>query len=295
MGDYFRWILLIVGVLLLAYIYLSGRSKRRDADYIPGHLQDDPDPLFADHRAERKADPAAPMEMPETAELPSSFEMFEAMTDDVEPGADAFDDDMDFFRPLEDMPEPEAGQSQKLFSSIAEKIEAFSARLTPKRKERLAATAARAKQPTEADAGEEKIIALNIMAPEGYVLDGGQLHRVFVQRGYEHGDMGIFHSRYKGKTIFSIANMLEPGRFDADTMNGMETPGITLFLQLPGPIAADVLFEVLVSEAGDLARALGANVLDSQRSTLTKQTIQHMREGIYEYMHRQKYFSAVPR
>ena len=290
MGDYFRWILLVVGLLLLAYIYLSGRSKRKDTDF-PGQASESQDPLFADHRSERKETPDEPLpEMPE----PESFESFD--TSPVEDGP-VFDDDMDFFTPLEDMPteDRDKNQSQKLFATIAEKIDAFSARLTPRRKERMEASAAKAGEPAVSDPGEEKIISLSVVAPEGYVLDGAQLYKVFVQRGYEHGEMGIFHSRYKDKTIFSIVNMVEPGSFDLESIDSMQTPGITLFLQLPGTIAADVLFEVLVSEAGDIARALGGTVLDSQRSTLTKQTIQHMREGIYEYMHRQKYFGARQR
>ena len=72
------------------------------------------------------------------------------------------------------------------------------------------------------------------------------------------------------------------------------TPGITLILQLPGPVSADVSFEVLISEAFEMANELNANVLDGDRNTMSKQTLQHMREGVYEYMHRQKYFGSVP-
>ncbi len=292
MTDYFRWVLLVVGLLLLAYIYFSGRSKRKDSDF-PGHTGEPVDPLFTDHRSDRKMSDTE-LATPETPAEP--FDVFDPAPADDDQGP-SFDEDMEFFTPLEDMPEQSntSGQSQKLFSSIAEKIEAFSARLTPKRKERMEASAARSNQNADAEQGEEKIISLNVMAPEGYVLDGVELYNIFLQRGYEHGEMGIFHSRYDGKTIFSIVNMIEPGSFDLDTIDTMQTPGVTLFLQLPGTIAADVLFEVLISEAGDIARALGGTVLDSQRSTLTKQTIQHLRESIYEYMHRQKYFGAKQR
>ncbi|MCB1754892.1 MAG: hypothetical protein KDJ38_05195 [Gammaproteobacteria bacterium] len=285
--EHFRWILLIAGLLLLVYIYLSGRNKRNGTNYLSGRSKDDADPLFTDHRSERKmSDRGEPFQ---TAQ---DFDDFDPIPGDEE---QPFDEDLDFFKPLEGMPEPRGSQSQtRLFSSIAEKIEAFSARLTPKRKERIEASAARAKNKNPAEAGEEKIISLNVMAYDDDVLDGAELYAVFSQRGYEFGDMGLFHSRYKGRTIFSIVNMVEPGSFELETIDSLQTPGITLFLQLPGPIAADVLFEVLVSEASDIARALGATVRDSQRSTLTKQTIQHLRESIYEYMHREKYFGSRP-
>jgi cell division protein ZipA len=106
--------------------------------------------------------------------------------------------------------------------------------------------------------------------------------------------MNIFHSMHNGSTVFSIAKMVEPGFFDINNPESFQTPGVTLILQLPGPVPADVAFEVLVSEAFEIANELGATVLDERRSTLTKQTVQHMREGIYEYMHREKYFGNVP-
>lgn len=286
-SDYFRWILLVAGILLLAYIYLSGRGRRNDSS-MPGPSGDTSDPLFTDHRTERKISDSEP-----SFQADDKFDDFNIAPTDP---SGSRDEDLDFFTPLEDM-QPEsadAGQTN-LFSSIAEKIEAFSARLTPNRTERMEASAARAGNNPPTDGGEEKIISLNVMAHEGQMLDGAELYAVFTQRGYQFGEMGLFHSRYKDRTIFSIVNMIEPGSFDISTIETAHTPGITLFLQLPGPIAADVLFEVLVSEASDMARVLGATVRDSDRSTLTKQTVQHLREDIYQYMHREKYFGARQR
>jgi cell division protein ZipA len=282
--EYFRWILLIAGLLLLAYIYLSGRRKNSDTNYIPGRSEDD-DPLFTDQRSERKGVSPEP-----SFTVSDDADLFTPLENEF----NVSDEDLDFFTPLEDLPtERETERAPtRLFASIAEKIEEYSAKLSPKRKERMEASAARANA-SDGPQGEEKIISLNVMAPEGYHLEGVELHAIFTQRGYEFCDKGLFQSRYKGRTIFSIVNMVEPGSFDPQNMDTLQTPGVTLFLQLPGPISADVLFEVLLSEASDLARATGAIVHDSQRSTLTKQTIQHEREGIYEYMHREKYFSGA--
>ncbi len=293
--EYFRWILLIAGILLLVYMVFSGRRKRSDSNYMGRPNEEDVDPLFTDHRAERSQTNAREP----VATEPDAFDRFEPSIN-LNNGVDdqrIDDDDMDFFTPLEDLPQGSTNtvQQLRLFASIAEKIESFSAKLTPKRKERMAASAARAGNEKTVQSSEEKIISISVMAAEGATMDGAEMYAIFSQRGYEFGEMGIFHSRYKGKKIFSIVNMIEPGSFDINDIASLETPGVTLFLQLPGPIAADVLFEVLVSEASDIARTLGASVRDSQRSTLTKQTIQHMREEIYQYMHRQKYFAAKVR
>jgi cell division protein ZipA len=181
------------------------------------------------------------------------------------------------------------------FSSFAQKIEAFSERLSPKRRKLVA-------QSEPEDLDEEsardpryasKIVTLHVVAPNSSLLSGEHLLAVFERRGYHYGELNIFHSMHEGSTVFSVARMVEPGFFDIDDMDSFQTPGITLILQLPGPVPADVAFEVLVSEAFEIARELGASVQDEHHSTLTKQTVQHLREGIYEYMHRQKYFGTV--
>ncbi|MBX2825042.1 MAG: hypothetical protein KTR33_09960 [Gammaproteobacteria bacterium] len=181
---------------------------------------------------------------------------------------------------------------QSMGASIGEKIEAFSARLSPRRKSRVAASAPDESRQDTGDAG--KIVSLHVVAPEGRMIAGQLLLSTFETRGYHHGDMNIFHSLHNGNTVFSIAKMVVPGTFDINNPESFATPGITLFLQLPGPVPGDVAFEVLISEAYELASALGCNILDSERSTLSRQTVQHLRESVYEYMHRQKYFNKAP-
>jgi len=180
---------------------------------------------------------------------------------------------------------------QSMGASIGEKIEAFSARLSPRRKSRVAAST-----PTESrtdSTSDTKIVSLHVVAPQGRVIAGQLLLDTFEARGYHHGDMNIFHSLHNGNTVFSIAKMVVPGTFDINDPASFETPGLSLFLQLPGPVPGDVAFEVLISEAYELAHSLGCNILDSERSTLSRQTVQHLRESVYEYMHRQKYFNKA--
>ncbi len=287
--EYFRWILLVAGLLLIIYMFISGRRKNKESSYINTKGKEDSDPLFTDRRAQRND-----IRSGGDTELDSTVDPYDVLAINEDMEGINLNEDMDFFTPLDDMsrvtPVPEP--PPKLLASITEKIEAFSAKLTPKRKARIDASAARSSNNQILQPDEEKILSLCVTAAEGDYLDGAEMYAIFMQRGYDFGEMGIFHSRYKGKSIFSVANMLEPGSFDVATIESMQTPGITLFLQLPGPIAADVLFEVLVSEASDIARALGASVRDNRRSNLTKQTIQHMREDVYQYMHRVKYLNT---
>ncbi|MFK7856032.1 MAG: cell division protein ZipA [Granulosicoccus sp.] len=287
-----RWILIFAGVAILVLLYFSGRpgkANKRSARQKnaggksfangAGSNDLDVDPLLGDES------------------LSDNYSNFNEVDPDdfIRPGARGAARDYDY-EELATAPADKSDQPSSGFSSITQKIEAFSERLSPKRRQRIAES-----EPDEVDDAKEadpafasKIITLHVVAQPNTVIAGDQLLDVFERRGYHFGDMNIFHSMHNGTTVFSIAKMVEPGYFDVNDMQSFETPGITLFLQLPGPVPADVSFEVLISEAFEMANELGATVLDGDRSTLSKQTLQHMREGIYEYMHRQKYFGSVP-
>jgi len=287
-----RWILIFAGVAILVLLYFSGRpsksakrtrrnqaSGNRPFGAAPGRNELDVDPLLGD------------------ASLTDDYTTFDDVDPDdfVRPAGSAGARDYDY----DALATPPSGKSTSAvsgFSSITQKIEAFSERLSPKRRQRIAES-----EPADLDeekavdpAFASKIITLHVVAQANTMISGEHLLDLFERRGYHFGDMNIFHSMHNGTTVFSIAKMIEPGYFDINDMQSFETPGVTLFLQLPGPVPADVSFEVLISEAFEMANELGATVLDGDRSTLSKQTLQHMREGIYEYMHRQKYFGSVP-
>lgn len=182
----------------------------------------------------------------------------------------------------------------KVFANpISQKIAAFSDKLSLRRSNKVAQKTAGKSPEKSADSNLDKIVLLHVMAPNNGVIDGSLLLEVIESRGYHYGDLDIFHSLHEGKTVFSIAKVVEPGRFDINDIASFDTPGLALILRLPGPVQGDVAFEVMMSEAHELASALGCRVLDSGRSTLSRQTVSHLRESILEYMHREKYLSKA--
>lgn len=285
-----RWILIVAGVAILVLLYFSGRPKsapmrdKRAADRDaadrgrqPGHYPaDEADPLLGEQTMEDDFGVFDDVD-PEDFVRPGSVSSHEPRPSDYH------FDDLDT--------RPSGG-----LSSLTKKFEAFSERLSPKRRQRAAESEPLDidEEPAADPSYTTKIVTLHVVAPPNSVLPGDQLLDTFERRGYHFGDMNIFHSMHNEATVFSIAKMVEPGYFDINDPESFQTPGVTLILQLPGPVSADVAFEVLVSEAFEIGNELGATVLDERRSTLTKQTVQHMREGIHEYMHRQKYFGNVP-
>lgn len=141
-------------------------------------------------------------------------------------------------------------------------------------------------KPEEGNAPEEVII-INVMAPSGGRLAGGELLKVLLSKGMRFGTMNIFHRHEQpdgsGEILFSMANMVMPGTFDLDEMDNFETPGVSFFLTLP--INADSLqaFEAMVDTTQALCDQLGGELKDENRSVMTQQTVEHCRQRVREF------------
>lgn len=139
--------------------------------------------------------------------------------------------------------------------------------------------------------GEPLIIVLNIMAKPGQWFDGQNLLAALEANSMQHGEMMIFH-RYSDTSakqpVFSLANTVEPGNFNLDTIEQLQTPGLSLFMQLPGPIDSREAFELMLKTGRNLAQQLDGDLCDETRSVLTLQTIGHIKEKIEAFLFRQK-------
>jgi len=132
---------------------------------------------------------------------------------------------------------------------------------------------------------EDEIIYLNIKCRDG-MIDGPDLIRAMAKYNLKHGDMGIYHRLTEGsdQPLFSVANMVEPGSFDADKLATLQTPGVTLFLRLPRTFDALHALDEMWDAAKGLAKELNADILDRNRQLFTSQKQQNMRDEVLEYM-----------
>ena len=144
------------------------------------------------------------------------------------------------------------------------------------------------------EAGEEEpkpetlVVILTVLAPRGERLEGAALRAALEAQGLRYGDDRIFH-RYPDAApasvgpLFSAVNIVEPGVFELETMDSIRTPGIGLFMRLPGPKDPGDAFAKMVEAARELEKALGAQLCDETRSKLTVQTLNHLREQIADF------------
>lgn len=153
-----------------------------------------------------------------------------------------------------------------------------------------AAAAGGASQSEPAEAAEaelgpvEDLVVVHVMARGDEEFSGSSVLDLLLTAGLRHGPMEIFHYRNpQGVTEFSLANCIQPGTFDPDAMNQVNTPGVTLFMQLPNGGDAMEAFDHLYEMARFLAQHLDGDILDEDHSTVTPQRIEYYREKIRSF------------
>lgn len=140
------------------------------------------------------------------------------------------------------------------------------------------------RSPARDGAAHERIVTLYVVAQDGYVLQGPELLVAGEKAGLVHGDLGIFHRLVDAKPelgpVFSMANMVRPGVFDLARMDQFTTPGVVMFMTLPGPLSALDAWDMMLPAATRFSELLGAQLLDDQRSPLGRQRIAALRDDL---------------
>jgi cell division protein ZipA len=77
-----------------------------------------------------------------------------------------------------------------------------------------------------------------------------------------------------------VANLVKPGNFDMARIASLQTPGLSFFMALPGPVSALDAWDAMLPTAQRLAELLDGLVLDEERNALGRQRIAHMRDEL---------------
>ncbi|MFK5915758.1 MAG: cell division protein ZipA C-terminal FtsZ-binding domain-containing protein [Woeseiaceae bacterium] len=134
------------------------------------------------------------------------------------------------------------------------------------------------------------LIVLNIMSPKGQYFTGEGINAVMKSAGLSHGEHKIYHYIQNSVSVFSIANAIEPGFFDLEQLENIATPGLAIFMALPGPLECRKAFDTLINISKKITEALGGELCDEKRSALTQQSISHLNEKIEDYRLKQQAF-----
>lgn len=136
----------------------------------------------------------------------------------------------------------------------------------------------------EAATPASELMVLHVCRSDLQYLDGEQLHQALQHCGLEFGAHDIYH-RFspEGQAIYSVASMVKPGFLRPDEVDELSTPGVTLFLQLPGPLDGSMALEDLLQTANTLAERFSGSLLDKSRQPLNDEALAQMRERCKVY------------
>lgn len=142
----------------------------------------------------------------------------------------------------------------------------------------------------------EEVIVVNVHCRDNGRYQGSALQTLLEACGMEFGDLGIYHRHEEADTRspvqFSVASAVAPGTLRPEEIPGLETPGVSFFMSLPGPRNPVQAFDYMLETAQTLARNLGGELRDENHSVMTTQTIEHCRQRIREFERKRRSVKA---
>ena len=134
----------------------------------------------------------------------------------------------------------------------------------------------------------EKVVTLRIVCRHEDDMSAEDAVLAMKRIGLVHGRYGIFHwlaDDGAEEPLFSVASLTEPGSFDLENLQGVNTPGLSLFMVLPGSGDPVARFDLMIQLARDLAEDLDGILLDERGSSWSIQRERYIREEIIQFHH----------
>ena len=261
--DNFRWILLAVGIVIIVIIYLISRKNKREFYQYDDDLTEDLPNLKAGNWDDMDEG---------VGEV-----RIVARSDDVALAEDEKSDATYDDKPYQSENEPylEEG-SIPVVEDTEDKVLQRKSEPEPAPGEPVAEPDHEPEQ--QAEEVREAVLVLNILARDGATLSGKSINSVAHANNLEFGEMDIYHRMDSDNNpLFSMINMVKPGSFDPSTIHEMNTPGVSLFLQLPGPANASDAFDEMLQTAYRMSETLEARLCDHRRQPLTESVVEQYR------------------
>ncbi len=133
---------------------------------------------------------------------------------------------------------------------------------------------------------EQKILAILIAEREGGLIMGNNLHRALRKEALVFGDRKIYHRMDLGQPVFSVAGLLKPGQLDPAEAESFSTPGLTMFMVLPGPASPVDAVRDLLNTAKELSKSLKGELFDNKRQPFTEASERAMLADVEDWARR---------
>lgn len=301
--DNLRWILLAIAIVIVVAVYLFSRVRKKDTPYSPLDAANDV-PSFSAKNEESNNDwmdgvgpvkivSSSPYDVEDIQNESNVDEHLELTPEktfrekiyqqepyseretekDVEPVEETFDE-----TPIIEETSIEELAAQAL--PVEKPVEEEPVIVEPVVEEPVVEE----QRPTaQTDVAIDDVLSVYVLAQQDETIKGEKVLSASYGLQLDYGNMNIFHRHAQTadrKIQFSMANIQQPGYFEIDHINEMETKGVSFFMQanlVENP--SDVLDEMLIC-AHSLSTMLGAVLCDAQRKVLDEESATALREKV---------------
>jgi cell division protein ZipA len=128
-----------------------------------------------------------------------------------------------------------------------------------------------------------KIVSLLLVDPSGSGIQGVKLHSSLSAKGLTFGLRQIYHRMVRDQAVFSVASLVKPGVLMPEAAADFATPGLQLFMVLPGPVKPLNALHDMLATAQALSRALNVQVFDARKQPLTQESMRGLQAEVEEW------------
>ncbi len=129
-------------------------------------------------------------------------------------------------------------------------------------------------------------LVLTVMAPRHQLFHGPRIQVVAETLKFRLNTEGLYELFPETETadvpILGLAHLRKPGSFEPQILQKLHTPGLLLFMKLPGPLEEMKALDRLVITADQLAQKLGGLICDEQGNRMTNQALARLRDEVAE-------------
>ncbi|MEK6805438.1 MAG: cell division protein ZipA C-terminal FtsZ-binding domain-containing protein [Pseudomonadota bacterium] len=129
-----------------------------------------------------------------------------------------------------------------------------------------------------------KIVTLYVAEREGTKINGIKIHAALEAQKLSYNETNKAYDRLQeGRVLFSVTSLTAPGYLDRTQATSFSTPGLGLFLRLPGPGQPKAALRDMLATAEALAAALKAVLFDAAHQPLTEDSVRRLAADIEDW------------
>lgn len=130
-----------------------------------------------------------------------------------------------------------------------------------------------------------KLVVMHLVAKQGKKFEGAAVLKALQAHKLRFGNMEIFHRitkiNEKDQSVFSVANMVKPGTLIPDELGDLKLPGVSFFLSLPAPIDSLKAYDDMLHCVQHMATTLDGDIKDEEFMTLSREKIALQRAQLF--------------